>query len=911
MRRGRAWWPWAIGAAGFAALVTVVVLVIGAGAQAAATSLSVLLSATAGLLSWSWHRSRPAAPATRTELDQAAEALAAMVRRQWTEEAAAQGLLDPHPLAVRWRSGQTEAGDHVRMVGRTMSGRSDDIPAFAAAFRALPHRRLVILGEPGAGKTTLAILLVRELLRAPEPGEAVPVLLDLAPWKPRKEPLLDWMARRVHEDYPALRNHETYGRDAARKLVAEGRVLPVLDGLDELPADLRPRALAAVNHAIAVHGPLILTSRRAEYHRVVAETDVITAAAVVVAEPVEPADVADYLRSAVPPRHVTAWQPVLDELTRRPRGAVAQALSVPLNVWLARTVYSSPARDPAGLIRCTDAESLRYQLLDALIPAVFSAEPAASDPSVPDVRRTAASRWRPDEARAALSFLAGHIRRQGTDDIAWWELRRALRPNPAGPLSGPVAGAMVGLGAGGMAGEYFHWVLAPLPRLVCFLTVTLATAIAATAVTRLAWVADPRERAGPPHGRPPPASPPPGPRRWRGVTEFARRLGTGCLVVLPLSLGVGAVIERWARGIEPAEGELEVGVVPYTGFRAGAAWVLFMALLALGALGVSLLRRRARRQPRGAGHRGGRLRRILTFVLLYWLGAELAGTLSFLSVRQAAGRSVTDVSFIDPSGDLALVSQDATYHSCIFLLIVGIMAGLDPTVGSSRPARLDFRAPRRLLWTMLPACLGRGMLLGVGLGAALAFVEPWSAHLPWWERITTTGTLGVFFGVLFGAGLAILRWAHVPADLEQETPQSTLRGDRTVAAALMVFAVVPLLAKWVITVLANLAESEDTGVQVLAYSLLTPEANLSVGLAAGLLAVSSTAYFAYRETSLRLAAARRLPRQPVAFMEDARLLHVLRQVGPVYQFCHAEFQDRLVSGVTAPGDPAQPGTARV
>ncbi|QEV16390.1 NACHT domain-containing protein [Streptomyces alboniger] len=905
MRNDRSWWPWVIGAIGVAALGTVLALVVGAGAQAAATSLSVLISATAGLLSWSWHRTRPAAPATRAELEQAAEALAAMVRNQWTEEAAAQGLLDPHPLAVRWHSAQTEAGDHARMVGRTLSGRSDNIQAFAEAFRALPRRRLVILGDPGAGKTALAILLVRELLRAPEPGEPVPVLLDLAPWNPRKEPLLDWMARRIHEDYPALRNHETYGRDAARKLVAERRVLPVLDGLDELPAQLRPQALTALNHAVAVHGPLILASRQAEYHQVVTETDVITAAAVVVASPVEASDVADYLRCAVPPRRGAAWQPVIDELTRHPEGTVARALSVPLNIWLARTVYASPASDPADMTRCTGTKSLQHHLLDALVPAVFSAEPAVADPSVPDVRRSAAARWRPDDARTALAFLAAHIKRQGTDDIAWWELHRTLRPDPAGPLSGPVAGAVLGLGAGCMAGEYFHWALSPLARLVGFLAITLTTGVAAAAVLRLAWVPDGRGPAGPPFEPWPPER-----RRTNAFAEAARRLVVGCALVLPLSAGVGAVIEHWARAVQHMGADTQVGVAPYTGLRASVAWVLFMALLALGVLGVSIFCRQVRWRPFTAEHRGVRARRILVFVLLFWLGAELAGFLSYLSVRQVTGRPLLDVSFIDASEAVTFVSQRATFRACVFLLIVVIMAGLHLADGSSRPSRLNFRAPRRLLWSVLPGCVAQGALLGVSLGIALAFVAPWMSGPPWWVRCTATGVLGVFFGALFGAGLGILRWARVPADLEQETPQSTVRGDRTVAVALMVLAVVPPLVKWVITVQWDLENSHIPGVEYVGEWLLTLEANLGLGLAAGLVAVSNTAYFAYREAGLRLAAARRLPRHLLSFMEDARVLSVLRRVGPVYQFCHAEFRDRIVVGVPAAGDSARADAAR-
>ncbi|URM88878.1 NACHT domain-containing protein [Streptomyces sp. MRC013] len=488
MKVDRRWWPWLVGTTGVVAFSALVAVLVRAGGETAVAALSILVSATVGVLGWSRHRARPAAPASEAELDQAAEALAAMVRRQWTEEAAARGLLDPHPLAVRWRSDQTASGDHVRLVGRMLSGRSDDARGFAAAFRALPRRRLVVLGEPGAGKTALAVLLVRELVRDASPGEPVPVLLDLAPWNPQKESLGDWMGRRIREDYPALRNHEIYGRDAARKLVAAGRVLPVLDGFDELSPELRPYALAAVNRAIAVHEPLILASRTAEYRAAVEVGDVVTAAASVVALPARADDVAAYLGSVVAPQRASVWRPVTDEITRNPDGPLARALSLPLNVWLARTVYSAPDSDPAELLGHADAESVSHHLLDSLVPAVFADEPTTVDPAGPDVRRTAANRWHAGDAKMSLGFLARHLRRQGTDDIAWWELHRALPPKPVGPLSGPVVGAAVGLGAGCMAGDYFHWALPPLSRFLCFLVVTLATTAAATTALRLAFV---------------------------------------------------------------------------------------------------------------------------------------------------------------------------------------------------------------------------------------------------------------------------------------------------------------------------------------------------------------------------------------------------------------------------------------
>jgi len=59
-----------------------------------------------------------------------------------------------------------------------------DVGEITAAFRGLPPRQLVVLGEPGAGKSVLAVLLTRGLLGERRPDDPVPVLLPVASWNP-------------------------------------------------------------------------------------------------------------------------------------------------------------------------------------------------------------------------------------------------------------------------------------------------------------------------------------------------------------------------------------------------------------------------------------------------------------------------------------------------------------------------------------------------------------------------------------------------------------------------------------------------------------------------------------------------------------------------------------------------------
>ena len=172
----------------------------------------------------------------------------------------------------------------------------------------------------------------------------MPVVFSLGSWNPTTIGFRDWLAGQLVRDHPGL---AATGRDEsnlAAALVEAGRILPVLDGFDELAAGLHRAALDALN---ATTLPLLLTSRPGEY-ATVAGTDALTAAAAVRLTDLTVTDLVDYLpRTTRRNAGATVWDPVLNELRDHPERPASvnlrAVLTTPLMVGLARAIYSDPA----------------------------------------------------------------------------------------------------------------------------------------------------------------------------------------------------------------------------------------------------------------------------------------------------------------------------------------------------------------------------------------------------------------------------------------------------------------------------------------------------------------------------------------------------------------------------------------
>ncbi|HEX3589269.1 MAG TPA: hypothetical protein VHV74_06525 [Pseudonocardiaceae bacterium] len=299
------------------------------------------------------------------------------------------------------------------------------------------HRGLLVLGAPGAGKTTMLLTFLEDLLdrAARDDIGPIPVVFQLASWPSDAKPLAEWFVGELCGPLYGL------APDLARDWIANDRVLPLLDGLDEVALDHRLACARAIDDFHRAHRilPLIVSSRIADYDALGLRLSLDTA---LVIQPLTRTQTEDYLDRLGEPlaglRDALDREQSLWELLRTP---------FLLNVAV-RAYHGLPAADvsAAGAL-----EGQQAHLLAAFVDRALR-------------RRQAGPRVRTSDAVRMLAFVARALGQKlesyfflETVDAQWLpgRLRRVVKVSTAIPsclLFGGAAGLVMGLFFGTLIG---------------------------------------------------------------------------------------------------------------------------------------------------------------------------------------------------------------------------------------------------------------------------------------------------------------------------------------------------------------------------------------------------------------------------------------------------------------------------
>jgi hypothetical protein len=425
--------------------------------------LIALVVLVGGVIAWAWRWrlsiSSGYGPPTAAELDELADRLTQVVKDEWTRAANERRLLAPGPIPVKWRWPSVPIAEAVSTVlgaqglqplpGMTAVTaerlKGGEIQELHELYGGVGSGRLVIAGAPGSGKSGAAVLLILAALRHREGvGEAdrskvpVPVMFTLHGWDPGTQPIQDWLTTRLGHSYPQLAG--PVGATKATLLLATGKIAVILDGLDEVPEELRPMALQGLSQQ-ATFRLVVLT--RLDEMAVAAARSHLEGAAAVELQDIDPQTAAEYLNRVQLDPAPPGWRELTKRLRETPADPLAQALNTPLTLTLVRDTYREGDNVRELLDFCgsgklaVSRDAIVDHLLDRILPTAYRQKPGHPLPT-----------YDLETAQHALCHIAVQMNLDGTRDLRWWFIPEWIPSAPRALTSGAVVGVGVAVGAG-------------------------------------------------------------------------------------------------------------------------------------------------------------------------------------------------------------------------------------------------------------------------------------------------------------------------------------------------------------------------------------------------------------------------------------------------------------------------------
>jgi hypothetical protein len=152
-----------------------------------------------------------------------------------------------------------------------------DVAEFAAApGQALPEgtpattvfdrmgsgRTLLIVGEPGSGKTIALLKLAEDAIDRIEPDlrQQIPVVFNLSSWARKPQSIEQWLIQELLEKYQV-------SKALGKTWVESEALMLLLDGLDEVKAEQRNACVQALNQFMQTHGTteIVICCRIGDY----------------------------------------------------------------------------------------------------------------------------------------------------------------------------------------------------------------------------------------------------------------------------------------------------------------------------------------------------------------------------------------------------------------------------------------------------------------------------------------------------------------------------------------------------------------------------------------------------------------------------------------------------------------------
>lgn len=220
---------------------------------------------------------------------------------------------------------------------------------------------LLILGAPGAGKTFKLIELMNALAieATVDQTKQIPVIFVLSSWATKQEPLANWLVDELFLHYGVA-------HAVAKDWLAKHSILPLLDGLDEMPLEKRAACIKAIDEFRKDHHnmKLVITSRIEDFDAI--KADITTIPYTLELQPLQLSKALEYLadESYNDLRNAIENNPILQEL--------AQTLFT-LNIM--KLTYAGNWELPLSHIEKTK-ESHLHHLFEEYIQQHYDAYPA-------------------------------------------------------------------------------------------------------------------------------------------------------------------------------------------------------------------------------------------------------------------------------------------------------------------------------------------------------------------------------------------------------------------------------------------------------------------------------------------------------------------------------------------------------